>query len=130
MHQQELAPAALRRLHGAYPASTVEFIEPQAFEHADRRMDRRVGCAQVTPAVPAAIGHLPPQQVINKCLETVVVAGEVAEDGEHHPGDAGLAAAAPSVVDAAVALEPAVEEEPAGRLRLPVVGGQPEVAEQ
>jgi hypothetical protein len=42
--------------------------------------------------------------VVGNGVDTAGVVVEVAEQGEHHPGDTGLTAAPPAVVDAAVAL--------------------------
>ena len=63
-------------------------------------------------------------------VETVIVVLEGREDGEYHAGDARFAPASPSIVDAAIALQPPVEQQRAGPPRLPVRGGQTEVAEE
>ncbi|MCH7760219.1 hypothetical protein IIA15_02295 [candidate division TA06 bacterium] len=87
-----------------------------------------MGRAVCPPAVPPTIVHLLLEQVVSNGVETVVVMLEVGEDGEHHSGDAGLAAASPAVVDAAVSLDPLVEEGRASSPRLPVFGWQTEIA--
>src|SRR2546430_7357220 len=92
-------------------------------------MDRRVGRTKPAPAIPTPVGHLLLQQMVGNRVETVVVIREVREDTEYHPRDARLAHAPPSVVDAAVALEPAVEKVRAGRPRLPVVDRQTKYTE-
>src|SRR5262249_19280129 len=133
MHQEELTTTALCGLYRPHFVSTVYFVEPQAFEHTDRRMNRSVGCTRMALAVPPAIGHLLREQVISKGIEPVVFVREVGEDGEHHPRDASFALACPScpnaIVDTAVLLEPSVEKKRAGFSRLAVVGCQTEVAE-
>src|SRR5262245_18070064 len=68
--------------------------------------------------------------MINDRVEPVVVVLEVREDGEHHPGDTGLALAPPPVVKTPVALQPLVEEVAASRLRLAIARRQTQVAEQ
>ncbi len=129
MYQEELSAAELRGPHRLQLASTMEFVEPQALEHADRRMDGGVGRAKPALAIPPPVGHLLLQHVVGKGVETVVLVREVRQDGKYHPGDARLAWR-PAVVDAAVPLEPAVEKERASPSRLPVVDWQTKVAEQ
>src|SRR5262245_18228784 len=92
-------------------------------------MDRSMGCAKAPPAIPSSIGHLLLQQVSRNGVETIIVAIEVGEDGQHHPGDAGFALAPPSAVDAALVLKPIVEQERARLSRLPVASRQAEVAQ-
>ncbi len=96
-------------------------------------MNRRMGCAVWTPAIPAAVGHLLFQQVAGNGIKTGVLMLEVREDGKNHPRDARLASTRPfrpgAVIDAAVALKPSVEKELAGLSRMPN-GWQTEVTEQ
>src|SRR5207302_8727614 len=103
VHQQKFTPTGLRGLHRPHFASTVYFVAPQAFEHADRGMDRSVRRAKPAPAIPTPVGHLLLQQMVGNCLETVIVTLEVRKDGKHHARDARLAPAPPSVIDAPVA---------------------------
>ena len=130
VHQQEFASSVLCALPGSRLAPGIQFIETQALEDADRGVNGRMCRAEVPLTVPAAIGHLLPQQVVDKRFEPLVVMLEVAEDGEHHAGDARLAAAPPSVVDAAIALQSAVQQQWARPARLRVGRGQTKVAEQ
>ena len=134
MNQKELPAPALRLAHRPHFASPVPLKETQPLERADGRMHRRVGGPIRPPAIPATVGHLLLQQVASKGVETGVFIREVREDGKDHPRDARLAPTGPfcpdAVVDAAVALQPAIEKERAGLSRLPVAAWQTEVAEQ
>src|SRR5262249_3301272 len=58
VHQQELATATLGGSHGGDLAPAIELIISQPFESKNGRVNRRVGCAKPSPAVPAAIRHL------------------------------------------------------------------------
>src|SRR5438093_584551 len=81
-------------------------------------------------AVPPAIGHLFPEQVVGKRVEPLVLVLEVAEDREHHAGDARLAAPAPPIINTAVALKSPVQQQRAGPPRLPVLRRQTKVTQQ
>ena len=83
-----------------------------------------------SPAVPPPVGHLLSEQVVGKSVEPLVVMLEVGEDGKNHARDARLAATAPSVVDAPVALEPFVQQQRARTPRLPIRRGQTEISQQ
>src|SRR5438128_11778765 len=50
MHEEEFPAPSLRLAHGPHFASTVQLIESQAFEGADRRVDGGVGGATSPPA--------------------------------------------------------------------------------
>ena len=60
-------------------------------------------------------------------VETVVDMLEGGEDREDHSRDARFASASPSIVDAAIALQPLVEQQRASFPCLPVRGGQTEI---
>src|ERR1051325_7644943 len=98
VHQQEFASAVLRGLHHLRFAAPVQFIEPQPLQDADGAMYRRMSRPVVSATVPPTVGHLLSEQVIGERFEPLVVVLEVAEDGEHHAGDARLTAPSPSVV--------------------------------
>jgi hypothetical protein len=88
-----------------------------------------MSCAKVTPAIPPTVRHLPIEEMVGKGVEAVIFVLEGGEAGEHYAGDARLAPASPSVVDATIALQPLVKQQQVGSPRLPVRGGQTEVAE-
>src|SRR5262245_19860580 len=133
MAQEKLAPAALSRADrpGAPP---MRLVQPQTFEHAQRRVHRRVLRDGSAPTVPASVPHLPRPQVRGDPVDARVVDPEVGQERKDHPRDARLAAMRPlrprAVADAAVDLEPPIEEDPARLTRATVAGRKPEVAQQ
>ena len=125
MHQEELTAAMLGGPHGADLASAMELVMSQSLEDTDGRVDRRMSCAKVTPAVPPTVGHLLIEEIIGDGVETVIDMLEGGEDGEHHPGDARFASASPSIVDAAITLQPLVEQQRASLPACRFVAGRP-----
>jgi len=115
VEQQELAGTSLRGAQFADFLLATQFVEAQALQCADGGMHRGMSCALAAAAIPAAVGHLLLEQVNGEGVESRVLVVEVREDGQNHSSDAGFAATRPfrpgAVVDTAVGLETAVEEE-------------------
>ena len=77
-------------------------------------------------------GHLLPDDVPRQLVDARIVEAEPAEHGQHHAGDAGLAAliTAGVEVDAGVVPEAGIEEDLAGADRLWVTGRQAQAAQE
>ncbi len=87
-------------------------------------------CSAIGLAVPAAVGHLLPQQVLRQGLQARVGVAEVRQDGEHHAGDAGLAVLERGEpVDAAVMIQAAREQQLAAPQRLGIPSRQTQEAQ-
>src|SRR5205807_6048555 len=127
VHEQEFTTAALCILHRLHFVPTVRLIKPQTLQDADGGMNRSMRRAIASLAVPPTVRHLLREQVVGQSVEPVVVVLEARENGEYHASDAGLASPAPSVVDAAIALQSSVQKQRAGPARLPVGRGQTKV---
>jgi hypothetical protein len=52
---------------------SMQSVQPESLEHAHRRMDRGMRRAARSPAIPAPIGHLLLDQVIDDDVETRIV---------------------------------------------------------
>ena len=82
-------------------------------------------------AVPAAVGHLLAQQVLDDAMHAVVRQAEVAQEGQNHAGDARLAVFERlEEVDAAVAVEAGVQQQLAAPPRLGIVMRQAQMPQQ
>ena len=82
-------------------------------------------------AVPTAVIHLLLKQMSHDLWHARIEAAKIAEQGQGHAGDARFAVRIRlEKVDAAVAVEPAVQQQIASLLRLDVVWRQPQVAQR
>src|SRR5262249_11167463 len=70
MHQEELTAATLGSPHGADFAPAMQIVMSQPLQDTDGRVDRRMSCAMVPLAVPAAVGHLLIEEMVGKGVET------------------------------------------------------------
>ena len=112
VEQQEFVAARHRVIQCCGLDRVAEGVLVQPLQHRNRGVKRAVGRALGPLAVPAAVGHLLAQQVLDDAMHAVVRTAEITQEGQGHAGDARLAMFERlEEVDAAVAVEAGVQQQ-------------------